>query len=107
MTYKGYWSANTLNGFINTGSNNLDLQYPDDLIENGESFRICVTGQVESCADGYNSEAKKPERATVNLYGNFPAPAPQQQQQQDDQQSQSQSQSSTNNNNVYNCPPGC
>jgi hypothetical protein len=56
------------------------------------SLCVAVSANIENCAFGYNSEEKKLEYLTVNLYGsNIPQP-----------QEQSQSQSSNNENNNAN-----
>jgi hypothetical protein len=60
----------THDGFMNIGLNEYTLNYPRNLIENGD-FRVCVTTQSVddwyNCENGYNSEAKKPENVFVNL----------------------------------------
>jgi hypothetical protein len=93
VTWQGASEKYSHNDFINTGSTQLTLEYPDGLINTGE-FRLCVTaGSYSNCSLGYNSEEKKPEYITVDLY----APrsiVPQTHEQQG--QSQSQSQSSDN-----------
>ena len=48
---------------IHSGSNEVTLQYPSDLIDTGE-FRICVRSNIydeTACDTGYNSEAKQLE----------------------------------------------
>ena len=73
-------------GFINTGTNEITLNYPRDLVDNGP-FRICIGtwNDGQACGDGYNSEEKKPEGVYVSLYVFAPPP-------EDTDQSQSQSQ---------------
>jgi hypothetical protein len=93
------------NEFMNNGITLFDLQYPNRLIENGESFQICVvtiTDNLQSCGNGYNSDEKKPENVRVDIISSS---TPQPQQQPDQSQSQSQSSNNENNNNVYVCPP--
>jgi hypothetical protein len=85
-------------GFVNTGLNEYTLEYPRDLIENGE-FQICVTTQNDdwyNCGEGYNSREKKPERVFVNLItGQTTSP---------DTQSQTESQSQSQSQTVIVCP---
>ena len=70
------------------------------MVVNGE-FKICVyavNADIEGCAYGYDSEAKKPEYVAVDLFrSNMPPSQPVQQ-----EQSQAQSQSSNNENNNAN-----
>ena len=91
----GDW-IHTHTGNINNGFTQLTLQYPEDLVRNGD-FEICVYGVLadfESCSLGFNGKESKPEYVTVELYGsNMPS---QQLQPQQGGQSQSQSQSSEN-----------
>jgi len=91
------------NEHINPGTTNIDLQYSDGFIEDGASIQICVTAQsdnIRSCGNGYNSQEKKPEYVSVDLYGSIPQPQLQQEPQQGGQ-SQSQSQSL---GPIYICP---
>jgi hypothetical protein len=60
----------THDGFVNTGRNEITLQYPSRLIDTGE-FRICVSALNDdelACDSAYNSEAKKPEHVFINLF---------------------------------------
>ena len=60
----------TCNGFINTGITEITLQYPEGLIETGD-FRIYVTvlsDNLYAYGNGYNSEEKKPEYVSINLF---------------------------------------
>jgi hypothetical protein len=56
-------------GYINNGRNDITLNYPSGLIDHGP-FLICVTGSDHygSCGEGYNSEAKEPERVYVGIF---------------------------------------
>jgi hypothetical protein len=84
----------THTGYINNGFTKLTLEYPENLVRNGE-FEICAYGvhaDFESCSFGYNGKESKPEYVTVELYGsNMPS-----QQSQPQQGGQSQSQSTEN-----------
>ncbi len=55
---------------MNTGRNEYTLQYPSQLVENGD-FEICIQtwNGDHSCGNGYNSEEKRPEDVFVILYG--------------------------------------
>jgi hypothetical protein len=69
-TYQHGNQINTRTGFTNTGITELTLQYAEGLIETGD-FRICVTAlsdNLYACGNGYNSEEKKPEYVSVNLF---------------------------------------
>lgn len=69
-TYQHGNQIDTRTGFINTGITELTLQYTEGLIETGD-FRICVTAlsdNLYACRNGYNSEEKKPEYVSVNLF---------------------------------------
>ncbi len=106
----------THDAVIHSGSNEVTLQYPSNLIDTGE-FRICVRANnydESACVTEYNSEAKQPEHVFINLFeenrnsSNVDVDVSQaQSQSQDNEQSQSQSQ---NNNQeqattIINCPP--
>ena len=90
----------THSGFINQGSTQLTLQYPDDLVQQG-NFRICIQGY---CGEGYNSPEKKPESVFISIGGsssnngnNYNDNSVQQ------SPSQSQSQSLNNDNTIIFC----
>ena len=88
-------------GFVNTGRNEVTLEYPSRLIDTGE-FRICVNAlnvDESACDSAYNSEAKQPEHVFINLFSNRDEGIDQGQG-QDQSQSQSQSQQQT----VIVCP---
>ena len=72
----------------------ITLNYQKDQIDAGE-FQICVrlNDGAQGCGNEYDSEAKRPEYVTVNIYSsNTPSPV----------EGPSQSQSSSNNNNNEN-----
>ena len=80
------------NYYINQGITEITLQYPDGAIRDGE-FVVCVglSGGIQGCDKGYDSEAKKPEYVHVNVQGGGdPTPFI------ENGNSQSQSQSSNN-----------
>jgi len=86
----------THDGFVNTGRNEITLQYPSRLIDTGE-FRICVNALNDgesACDNAYNSEVKQPEHVYINLFRG------------DDyaDQGQSQSQSQSQDQTVIVCP---
>jgi hypothetical protein len=77
-TYQGENWVYSHDGYINTGTNELEMQYPSHTIESGRPFGICVTAlsvNLRSCGDGYNSEGKHPEHVYVNLFGNNNQPS--------------------------------
>ena len=83
--------------YMDNGYTEFELLYDRGMVVNGE-FKICVyavNADIEECTYGYDSEAKKPEYVSVDLFGSI---IPQPVQQQDQAQSQSQSSSNENNN---------
>jgi hypothetical protein len=105
----------THDGFVNTGKNEITLQYPSGLINTGE-FRICVRAMdydESACDTGYNSEAKQPEHVFINLFIEQNKNPPNvndddsqaQSQSQDNDQSTSQSQNNEQSTTIINCPP--
>lgn len=91
-------------GFLHTGRNEYELQYPNNIIGSGP-FVICIDVGFEwlYCGDGYNAEEKRPENAYIKAveYGlNEKIREEEQQEQQEEEQSQSQSQDQT----VIVCP---
>jgi hypothetical protein len=90
----------THDGFVNTGRNEITLQYPSRLIDTGE-FRIWVNAlnDGKSARDSaYNSEAKQPEHVFINLFRDFGDEGI------DNSQSQGQSQSQSQAQTVIICP---
>ena len=89
-------------GYINPGTNEITLQYPNDLVDNGP-FQICVATwhNGQSCGDGYNGEEKKPETVFISLYGSEQRNSPNVESQD---QSQSQNQDNNQEVTVINCP---
>ena len=101
-------------GLIHSGSNEVTLQYPGDLIDTGE-FRICIRSNNYdelACGTGYNSEAKQPEHVFINLFVEENRNSPDvdvdnqaQSQSQDNEQSQSQNNNQEQTTTIINCPP--
>jgi hypothetical protein len=62
-------------GSMNPGRNEITLQYPNHLVDNGP-FEICVGtwNNGQSCGNGNNGEEKKPESVFVSLYGQITTP---------------------------------
>jgi hypothetical protein len=97
---------------IHSGSNEVTLQYPSDLIDTVE-FRICVRAinyEVSTCDIGYNSEAKQSEHVLISLFTeenrnlpNVDVDSQAQSQSQDNELSQSQNNEQTTT--IVNCPP--
>jgi len=101
VTINAYQYGNRVynhDGFVNTGRNEITLQYPSRLIDTGE-FRICVNALNDgesACNNAYNSEVKQPEHIYINQFrGDVYA---------DQGQSQSQSQSQSQDQTVIVCP---
>jgi hypothetical protein len=94
---------------MHQGSNEVTLNYPRGLIDNGE-FRVCVASvdfDKSACDNAYNSEAKQPEHVYINLFLRDSPPATggdSQAQSQAQDQDQSQSQSNTQQTTIINCP---
>lgn len=95
-------------GFMNTGSNEYTLNYPNGLVNIGQ-FEICInTNDGRFCGDGFNSQESRPESVFINAqegrnFGSVPEQEDSQDQAQvqDQDQSQSQSQGGTT---IINCP---
>ena len=86
----------THDGFVNTGKNEITLQYPGSLIDTGE-FRVCanaLNNDESACDSAYNSEAKQPEHVFINLFSRD----------ENIDQSQAQSQSQSQDQTVIVCP---
>lgn len=105
----------THDAVIHSGSNEVTLQYPSDLIDTGE-FRICVRSNnydESACDTGYNSGAKQPEHVFINLFVEENRNSPNvdvddsqaQSQSQDNEQSQSQNNNQEQTTTIINCPP--
>ena len=89
--------------YMDNGYTEFELLYDRGMVVNGE-FKICVyavNADIEECTYGYDSEAKKPEYVSVDLFGSN-MPSQPQPVEQPPQQDQSQSQSSNNENNNAN-----
>jgi hypothetical protein len=104
----------THDAVIHSGSNEVTLQYPNDLIDTSE-FRVCVrsnNNDKSACGTEYNSEAKQPEHVFINLFvqenrnpSKVSDDSQVQSQNQGNEQSQSQSQSNKQTTTIINCPP--
>jgi hypothetical protein len=97
-TYQYEDSVYTHDGFVNTGRNEITLEYPSRLINTGE-FRICVNAlnsDESACDSAYNSEAKQPEHVFINLFSRD--------EHIDQGQGQAQSQSQSQDQTVIVCP---
>jgi len=109
-TYQNGRNIYDHDGFMNTGSNEYTLNYPNGLIDTGQ-FEVCInTNDGRFCGDGYNSEERRPESVFINAqegrnFGSVPDDSQSQSQassqEQETSQSQSQSQGGTT---IINCP---
>ena len=84
----------THDGHINNGNTELTVQYPEETIQNGAEFEVCIyaiDANIEKCEYGYDSEENQPEDITMTLFG-FNTP------EQEERPEQSQSSNSENNN---------
>ena len=54
----------THDGHINNATHALTVQYPEETIQNGAEFEVCIyaiDANIEKCEYGYDSEENQPE----------------------------------------------